>query len=176
MSKSKLDENTLINYYLTACYFKSKEYFVALPECKRITFYRNLIKAVKKDCPNCFKKTIVDTLNDHIAYIEKEKDFKKLLTKDQLKQFEELRESIVMWYEIQKEVLKLGIGENEIIQMSIQQQENEEDDELNRKIENNKYYNYNAEDFNNGYGYAGEKKIYYCDDPPVRYGQEKDEE
>ena len=109
MSKSKVDENTLINHYLTACYFKPKEYFVPLPECKRITFYRNLIRAIKRDCTACFKKTIVDTLNDHIAYIEKEKNFKKLLTKDQLKQFEELREDIVMWYAMQKEILKLRL-------------------------------------------------------------------
>ena len=126
MSKSKIDENKVINHYFTAVYFKAKEYFVHLPDCKRLTFYNNLIRAVKKEDVFFFKQSVTDTLNDHIAYIEKEKNFKKLLTEDQLKQFEELRQSIVMWYAMQKEVLKLGIGENEIIQMAIQQQENEE--------------------------------------------------
>ena len=186
MSKSKVDENTLINHYLTACYFKPKEYFVPLPEYKRITFYRNLIRAIKRDCTACFKKTIVDTLNDHIAYIEKEKNFKKLLTKDQLKQFEELREDIVMWYAMQKEILKLSIGENEIIQMSIQQQEDEKDYELKHKIKDNKYYYYGLEDFNREdeccddegpthYEVNSERKVYYCDDPPVEYGVSKKE-
>lgn len=186
MSKSKIDENKVINHYFTAVYFKAKEYFVHLPDCKRLTFYNNLIRALKKENVFFFKQSVTDTLNDHITYIEKEKNFKKLLTEDQLKQFEELRQSIVMWYAIQKEVLKLGIGENEIIQMAIQQQENEQDYELNQKIEENKYY-YGLEDFkqedeyNNNqksthYEMNTERKVYYCDDPPTEYTTEKKED
>lgn len=187
MSKSKIDENKVINHYFTAVYFKAKEYFVHLPDCKRLTFYNNLIRALKKENVFFFKQSVTDTLNDHITYIEKEKNFKKLLTKDQLKQFEELRQSIVMWYAMQKEVLKLGIGENEIIQMAIQQQENEQDYELNQKIEENKYYYYGLEDFNQEDEYDNkqksthyemntERKVYYCDDPPTEYTTEKKED
>ena len=102
MSKSKIDENKVINHYFTAVYFKAKEYFVHLPDCKRLTFYNNLIRAVKKEDVFFFKQSVTDTLNDHITYIEKEKNFKKLLTEDQLKQFEELKKLMKQMSDLQK--------------------------------------------------------------------------
>ena len=69
----------------------------------------------------------------------------------------------------------------------IQQQENEQDYELNQKIEENKYYYYGLEDFkqedeydNNQksthYEMNTERKVYYCDDPPTEYTTEKKED
>lgn len=181
MSRPKPEEKVIINHYMTASYFKSKDYFVPLPESKRLKFYHNLIREVKKESIVAFRDTIVDTLKDHVAYIEKESNFKKTLTKEQQKQFDKLREQIVMWYDVQKEVMQLGVGENEIVQISIQQQQEQEDDELEQKIKNNKYYNYGLEEFNREdencdnqkvcyYGQSNIDRGVYCfDDPPVEY-------
>lgn len=112
MSQSEQNELIAGNHYMTACYYKSNHYFADLPDCQKLDEYYHFLKKIKKEVHPIYRNRINATLYDHIDYAESEKKFRELLTEEQLTQFKELREKIIVWYHIQKKVFQYNIEAN----------------------------------------------------------------